>query len=262
MDDNQKLSASIREGIDACRPGRGDLRLPELEDVARAVIEDEATALHFARVERCDAALKKAMQGVVVPAGLANRLLANMPVVQTVAAVQSAATVEVAAGPPREGRNRRRWLSYSVAAALLVSASLLVAWSLRPERQVDLPRLAEVWQSQLQDAWRPMTRASHAALVSVRLAVNPRGWQPTAAYQGYKGIAYDVSRRGSNAVLFVVNVSPNGALPKFPPLTPQFSSDGKAVAVWLVGKQMCMLVVDGDERAYRSLIQSGQIPVA
>ena len=88
------------------------------------------------------------------------------------------------------------------------------------------------------------------------------GWQPTAAYQGYQGVAYDVSRRGSSAVLFVVNVSPSGNLPKFPPPTPQFSADGKAVAVWLVGKQMCMLIVDGDERAYRSLIESGQIPLA
>ena len=254
----------IREGIDACRSGHDDLRLPELADVARAVIEDAAVASHFARVQHCDAKIQAALHEVVIPEGLKGRLLARLestrldPIATDVGLLPTQQVAE-----PRNTRRRQRvWFSMALAASLLIAVSLVVAWLSRPAGPLDVVALAQVWEGELAEGWRPMSQVPQGGAIPVRLTVAPSRWKRTSSYLGYKGIAYDVSRPGCRAVLFVVNDVPSEKLPKAPPLTPQDSSGGHTVGAWLVGKQMCILVVIGDERMYRSLIPSSATPLA
>ena len=83
------------------------------------------------------------------------------------------------------------------------------------------------------------------------------------ADRGVNAIAYDVSvSKRVRAVLFVADPLPSVTLPGAPPSAPQFSSGGRVVAAWVAGNKLCMLVVDGDERAYRAIIRAGQSPLA
>lgn len=261
MADKHTLDAPTREGIDACRPGKDDIRLPELNNVARTVMEDSHAARHYDRVQRCDTRLQAAMHDVHVPDDLARRLLAHLQATHAATnETHAAITLPIESASPIKAR--RSWWPVALAASLLVAASALFAWQWQPSGNVDVVTLTEVWQNQLSEDWRPMATAPKQLGVPVRLAVEPQRWQPTRAYQGYAGVAYDVSRRGCRAVLFIVNVAPDGTLPKAPPMVPQFSAGGRAVAAWLSGKRLCMLVVDGDERAYRNLIRASQVPLA
>ncbi len=265
MEGNQGLTPAVREGIDACRVGHDDLRLPDLAEAARAVMENDTVASHFEQVQLCDARILGAITDVTVPEGLATRLLARLQSAQSNAVeAQSTVALPEPSSPHPVPSNRRRRMGWSMAlaASLLLATSLIAYWSWRPAGPVDVVTLAEVWQGRLSSHWLPMTKAPKSP-PPFRLAIAPNGWQPVAPYLGYRAVAYHVSTpQGGRAILFVVSVSPDKQLPKFPPRTPQFSSGGRAVAVWLTGKQMCMLVVDGDERAYRALIGAGQVPLA
>ena len=269
MNEDQASIAAIREGIDACRPGHDDLRSADLAETARAVMEDAVAARYFERAQRCDARMQAAVLDVAVPEGLAGKLLARLQTTQ-LGAVDAAAAVALPAAsttsplPTESLRPRLRKLAWSMAlaASLLLATSLIAVWAWRPTGPVDVVTLADVWQEQLSGQWRPMSESPKSLSIPNSLAVAPRGWQKMAPHLGYKAVAYDVSLPHARAILFVVSVSPDGKLPKSPPRLPQSSSGGRAVAVWLAGKQMCMLVVEGDERAYRTIIGIGQVPLA
>jgi hypothetical protein len=260
MEDQRHLDAKTLEGIDACRPGQQDLREPELADVARSVIENERAAVFYERVQRADHAFATAMHDLSVPADLKAKLLARLHVTEVAIPVAAEKTLSVSA--EHDVIRRRSWLPIALAVAVLVVASFGLMRIWRPSGNVDVVTLADVWQQQLADGWRPMAKAPDARALPTILGVVPRAWQPTAAFQGYRGAAYDVSRRGSRAVLFIVNVAPDGELPTAPPEIPQFSSGGRALAAWTVGQRMCLLVVEGDLRAYQSLIRRGAGPLA
>jgi hypothetical protein len=254
MDDLNHLDAKTREGIDACRADRGDHRLPELSAVFDRVQNQPAAARHFDRVLRIDAALRAAIHDVPMPGGLADRLLARLQAEEVeLPAVNVASTT---------GRQRTAWWQTGLAACLLIAASAVLAWKWLPAQPTNVVTLAEAWSQDLGDAWRPMTSAPKALAIPVRLSAAPRGWQPTSKLMGYNAVAYDFSRPGRRAVLFVVQVAPEGELPSSPPNSPQYSAGGRLLAAWVTGKRMCLLVVEGDDRAYRDLIRPRLGPVA
>jgi hypothetical protein len=265
MDERNELKITTHEGIDACRAQHDDLRLPELADVARAVIEDPIVAERLERVRRCDLALGGAIQTVEVPSGLADRILNRLQSTQA-APMQDNATVALqdsseANSIKRSHPNRLIW-SLAVAASLLIGASLTVAWVSKTDAPVDVVALADVWQTKLTSEWRPMSAMPKSLSIPRGLSMMPHKWQPAPKQTGYQGAVYDLSRPGRRAILFVVDVSSVSSLPFAPPPVPQFSSGGRTVAGWMSGNRLCVLVIDGDERAYRSLINTGQAPLA
>src|SRR5688572_2368552 len=68
---------SLREQIDACRPGSDDLSLPGLAELAQAAQEDRAVAEELDRSQRFDRAVLSALHDVPVPGDLCERLLAQ-----------------------------------------------------------------------------------------------------------------------------------------------------------------------------------------
>lgn len=254
MDDLNPLDARILEGIDACRPDRDDDRLPELAAAFEQVQNQPAAARQFDRVQRIDAALLTAMHDVPVPAGLAERLRERLQVVPVAHDQEATAT-----------QARRRvtyWWPLGLAASVVIAVSVALAWKWLPAPPTNIVTLAEAWDHKLTGQWQPMTTAPRSLAIPVRLSVMPRGWQPTADLLGYKGAAYDFSGPGRRAILFVVHVAPSGELPAEPPDSPQYSAGGRLLAAWVTGRRMCLLVVEGDDRAYRDLIRPRLGPIA
>src|SRR3569832_1994301 len=73
----------IREGLDACRPGGGDLTSgdvtgSELELAAQALVSNAEVRRDFERIGQWDAAIGKVMERVAIPAGLADRILVRL----------------------------------------------------------------------------------------------------------------------------------------------------------------------------------------
>ena len=265
MDEQKTPKMTIDEGMDACRAGHDDLQLPELAELAQAVIEDSIVAERLYRVQLCDRAVGGAMRDLEIPTGLSDRILGRLQVSQ-IAPSENEATVALreASESKTAGRNQRNRLGWmlALAASLLVCGSLTVAWVSKPQGPIDVVALADNWQTGLTADWRPISALPKSLSVPTGIAARPRTWQPVPRQLGYRGAAYDLSRPGCKAVLFVVDVVPNKQFPLAPPIPPQFSSGGRTVAAWMSGTRLCVLVVDGDERAYRSLVHAGQAPLA
>jgi hypothetical protein len=265
MDEQKTPKLTIDESIDACRAGHDDLRLPELAELAQAVSQDSIVAERLRRVQLCDRALGGAMQDVEIPTGLSSRILGRLQVSQVAPSV-NVATVALPEGgePKKSARQNRRRLAWilALAASLLICGSLTIAWVAKPQGPMDVVTLADNWRTELTAEWRPISALPKSLSMPAGIAARPRTWQPIPRQLGYQGAAFDLSRPGCKAVLFVVDVIPNKQFPLAPPFPPQFSSGGRTVAAWMLGKRLCVLVVDGDERDYRSLVHAGQAPLA
>jgi hypothetical protein len=161
----------------------------------------------------------------------------------------------------KQSLSRKRRGLMAVAAGLLIATGLAV-WSWQPQPQVDVISLAEHWQSNLAEKWQALPPGPKGYPVPADLAYSPRGWQRMSDYGGYRGVAYDFSRRGAPAVLFVVRVMPDQQLPNRPPRLPQYSAGGRMMAAWIADKWLCLLVIDGNQRAYESLLRGHTAPLA
>src|SRR5262245_48473703 len=137
-----------REQIDACRPGSDDLALLALADLARAAESDRAVAGDLARSQRFDRSVAAAMHDVPLPAGLLERLEAQLAAGE---AVEDEATGEPvslpvsAAEPGSRSRISRRGL-WAAAASLAVVALLAIGGMFLPRapRHVTSNELAEM----------------------------------------------------------------------------------------------------------------------
>ena len=71
-------SKRLLEMLEACRPGHDDLAQPELQPLADELTRDERLQTAWARSQRHDAEIARAMLDVATPAGLLDRLLATL----------------------------------------------------------------------------------------------------------------------------------------------------------------------------------------
>ena len=231
------------------------------------------------RETRFDDRVAAALDDVPIPAGLAERLLAALgaPAGEALSApaLEAAPTPAVprlALGPRRRHAfrrdayrrdvYRRQWLTSvaACAAALLISA--MIWWLFHPASNTggDLPTLALRWADQLSDAWQPMKSTPAGFIAPVAMSAPPRGWQ-RATLSGRQTVAFDFSRPGLRAIVFVIRMV-EAELPAAPPANPQLHTGGQSIGAWQSPAGTCVLVVEGDERAYRSLIRSGRTPMA
>ncbi len=291
------MDKRIIEGIEACRPGSEDLQSPEMSNVARQVQHDPEVAQFYERVQQWDAAISAAMDQVSVPSGLADRILLRLrsadstpdepeqPAILNGAVVAaaltvdqsslatstlSAASVSMGAHDAAGGRaqstfsrwSRRQWLAaFSTIAAGILVAAFLSTW-LPGRADMPLEEIAETWRQQLGPAWHDAQHAPGDFAVPPAILARPAGWQWIVTHGSGRGVAYELQdRTGAKAVLYVVRLS-RPELPTAPPLGPQMTTGGKAVGYWQSAGRVYVLVVPGDDRSYRSFINSSPVPLA
>jgi len=242
--------------------------------------------LEESRLQGFDRRLAAALHEVPVPAGLADRLLARLQPAATVTAdstvtvdstvpADAAATqapvlalAELPATVTRIATRRRKLWALSAAAAVLIAAGLWGFFNYQTQAG-DAPELAAKWfaefDSQLNGkllSWRASGNGPSGFQVPSSIRVPARGWMPVNKIVGAKGVAYDLGGDGRTAVLFVVQMPSDPSLRSRPPVSPQVSTGGWTIGVWQSGGLRYVLVVSGDVRAYRDLIDSSSAPFA
>jgi hypothetical protein len=84
-------------------------------------------------------------------------------------------------------------------------------------------------------------------------------WRPVEGFlhRDLNGVAFDMIQRGTMATLYAIPVQV-AALPTAPPQRLVMPTGAWATAVWQEGHLLYVLVVHGDEQAYRSFIRASQ----
>ncbi|HEY1785223.1 MAG TPA: hypothetical protein VGG30_06720 [Pirellulales bacterium] len=268
------LDERFHDEIDACRPGSRDLDEPEMSQLAEALAHDPQLRSRYDALQRLDARLVEAFAAVPVPAGLAARLIAGVqnnaglleaPAPSTaplVVAAPAPQTIPLSASPARRAIPRRRVLA-ALAASLLVATGLWAAF-----RGPSAPAAGEVtteaaeWFAGLADQWQPIAEAPAKLPLPAAIVGNPRGWQTVSKAVARRGVVYSLAQGPkARAVLFVLSARRPG-LPAAPPLAPQSTTGGLTISAWQSQGLVYVLVVEGDERAYRRFLQPGRQPLA
>lgn len=274
------MDKRIRESIEACRPGSDDLQSPELADAARLVEDDPDARLAFERVQAWDAAISKSLDEVSVPPGLAERILDRLRAAQDESAgrspellagvVASASQTDkaprdaqVAPGSPvpnRRAWSRRHWaggVSLALGACVLV---IVVGNWLRLGNDLPLEVLADQWREELRNDWQ-IAGPPRDFAVPTAILVPPGRWQQIGRFATVPVVAYElVHAKAGKAMLYVAHMTRAG-LPAAPPLAPQSTTGGQAVAYWQSGSNVYVLVVE-DDRNYRAFVQPSTTPLA
>ncbi len=293
MDRSEIRDAEIGDAIESCRPGSDDLSLPEMAPLAEMLSADTAlsadTVLHatFNRIQRLDRRIAAATRDVPVPAGLVERVLARLQVpsmnrdadrseqlASTAAmpaiapALAAAANVATAddknspSAPPSLARRRfarRAWSLAAVGTCMLVAAAFVTFW--RPHAPLSADSLiagsgdwsAQVWN---RAKWNvpPAGNVLTKYPLSAAVRAQPLAWTDVSSIVGEDAVAYDVSIGGHRAALFVIPCGDPVADPA-PPIRPQSSTGGQMIGCWQSGGMVYVLVVEGDARAYESLVR-------
>ncbi len=267
---------TIHEAMDAFRPGSDDLHLPELKPLADSLPSDPSRQVEFARVQRLDARLGAAVRDVAVPEGLAARILGRIETAATSACglapeatVVAKDSTSAADDSQRSASNRRRWVARVAAVAAAVALTATV-WALWP-RHAPLSRdrlLAQSagWHSQLIASAGWTRLPPHEMLRDYPLSAAVRAgaarWLDASDAVGQDAVAYELATpAGRRATLFVIPASETVA-GAAAPLTPQSSTGGVMIGCWQSQGMVYVLVVEGDERSYQSLLDASPQPLA
>jgi len=230
MNDIRKL----REQIDACRPGREDLALPELAELAGAVQRDRAVAAELERSQRFDRAVAGALHNLPLPVGLQERLLATVE-------ANKPSPAQAPEPVPRWWTRRSVLVAMaSLAAVALVSVTV---WQFsRPVRQVSKDELSLAVAEWAADGqlptgdWTPggLKLGVFAPPTAIKQPVNRWRWLPGSQRAALsKGVAIHYTPPGSpRAMLFVFSSTAKVTLPAFPVAisSPSGFPGGRAVA--------------------------------
>ena len=244
----------VMEGLDACRVGSNDLRLPEMGDLADRVQNDPRVRNLYDRVQHLDAGISAAIESVPIPAGLQQRLLERLG---AAGAAPSDDRIVV-----RAAWSRRQWFSAASAAAASVLLAAGLAWFFRPAELgvYEIVELAEQRYENISDNWRTVKDFVEFPLPDA-LTDKPSQWQGVQKIGGRKAVVYDLSRgKRIRAALLVVSQT-LAALPSRPPDPPQSTTGGRTIGAWNSGNFSYVLVVEGDLRLYRSFLTSSAPPV-
>lgn len=258
----------LREAIDACRPGKQDLSLPEFAELAERLNESAELRSTYHRVQLADHALALAIDDVPLPANLADRLLSRLQAaaqqstdsistaVRT-AEVQSSTATETAPAPMSARSSHRvgRRIGLAAMAAGLLAMAGWWFFQPRPISSEDMPQLVADCYDQLGSQWQSMQTAPKG-LAAPSALIRPRDWQDVSEAFGHDAAAYRfVLGGGSQAVLFAVNIKLD-RVPSMPPARPQPTTGARSIAIWQTGGVAYVLVVKGDGRDYQRLFKS------
>ncbi len=270
MDKPPKLDPRLLEAIDACRPGSDDLLDAELASLADAMAVDPELRAVYDKLEQTDLALAEAFYDVRVPEGLADRILDRLASAdEAPASLEEPSTTQdetVDLPSPPAGRARfwrRKRILVTVVGA--TAASLLAAlwvWSGSREDWTE-GEVANAAVVLFDDEGSPPPMGiltsqesppnSHPICLLVNRFQETR-WRWTTGLLGRKAVAYDLTPAGgARATLYVVKyIVPS--LPTSAPQYPVFNSRNRCAAAWQSGGLVYVLVVEGDARRYREIL--------
>ena len=241
------FSNRLREQIDACRSGSGDLALPALAELAEAVKHNASVADELARSHRFDEQLSAALHDVPVPTGLDQRLLATLQAQAPLAAVE----LEPAHAERRETNSRRirplrrQWLVAAGAIALtaLVAVFTYQVWH-RQQRLVasgELGGVVTTWLGQLPpNKWQSGRLPKDFTIDSAVIVGPSLAWQRfvSASPSGWSAnvTAIDLTPPAAGqrrAILFVVQSAAKFSVPTRPVTTTRLAlSRGFTGTAW------------------------------
>ncbi|MBL9124319.1 MAG: hypothetical protein JNG90_11855 [Planctomycetaceae bacterium] len=268
----------------AGRPEPADLAAaaaadPALRPLVEKLAHDPAAQELFARVRRIDQRIQAALHDAPVPAGLAERILAGIaaPVDEQPsgisAAIAAAAPAADAAAVQRRLLSqalwqRRYWLA--AAGATAAGLALTIHWFTSatvysPERLLEATRQFESTAPREPGTFLSVAAppASYAISQRIVTSIDAR-WRPVPNFLGRRGVAYDLrTPNGVTATLYVARLGgltqgpqiDTSRLPTAPPSRPQPASGGASMAAWQEHGRLYVLVVHGDQNAYRQLIR-------
>ena len=284
------LDERFHDEIDACRPGSRDLDEPEMSQLAEALTHDPVASRPLrSRAAARRAAGRSVCRGpgpsrsgrpsVSRPASRCRTPVANRrrrsqttpaPVAPSVAGAINPVIGGTCAGFPCHGdrshglaRSRRRVLA-ALAASLLVATGLWTAF-----RSPAAPAAGELiersgpWFAGLSDQWQADRRgpgrsaaAGRHRRQSARVASRFQNRSPDEALS-------TAWRRGPNRGRSCSSLSARRpGLPAAAPLAPQSTTGGLTIGAWQSQGLVYVLVVEGDERAYRRFLNPGRQPLA
>jgi hypothetical protein len=261
------------EQIEACRPGSDDLQWSEVREAGAQIEADPTVHSLYAKSQRYDTAVSRAMHDVAVPDGLADRLLARLAQggSAALAVSQSASTTEDSgavacprcdASPTVGGWSRRRLLALVSTVAATVAVGVCVARYLQSDAEASVESLADAWLAELDASWAGMDQAPQNYIVPAAITAEATGWQRIHSVGRSLGVAYRLENpRAGIARLFVVRLAKTG-LPSSPPLRPQWTTGGRSIGYWQTGELTFVLVVEGNEDDYRSFANVSRMPLA
>jgi hypothetical protein len=217
--------------------------------------------------------IAEAVHDVIVPAGLAERILARVNLEsekpRSVANEQSVREAMVAVVPERRSSRKRIWSMIAVAASLLFALSLATFWPRHQRLTDELLRSdsgASTWYADVSDraSWTPLGPherglAQYPFPNSIRAAA--KSWSDASSTVGQPSVAYQLAT-GRRAALFVIPTNDFDG-PSTPLSKPQYSTGGWTIGWWQSEGLVYVLIVEGDERTYQDLLNSAaQGPLA
>jgi hypothetical protein len=271
-EDSMPIDRRTLEQIETCRPGSDDLQLPEVSEARARIDADSAVHALYAKSQRFDSTISRAMHDVAVPDGLADRLLARLAMgrAAALAASEGPSTVENAVVTPLScdvspavgGWSRRGLLAIVSTVAATVVVGVYVARYLQSDADASVESLADTWLAELDANWVGMDQAPRNYVVPAAITAEATGWQRIHSLGRFLGVAYRLeSPRAGAARLFVVRLAKSG-LPSSPPVKPQWTTGGRSIGYWQSGELTFVLVVEGNEDNYRSFANVSRMPIA
>jgi hypothetical protein len=255
---------TLHQQLDVCRPGSNDLGAAEMAGLRQELEQDSVLRARAQQMQLLDSVITEAIHDVPVPKHLAERLLTRLQ-----AALPATHTVPAPQIPIP--RNRRTWLIGSTSLVAACAAAIVAALFLWPSStnelgpEVVMQAARSLFQQQrgeqgvLMQAEEPPARFPLGNYVVASLKTR---WRPLErSFLGRAGVAYDLdSPQGVRATLLVVNLEGAMTSPKLatPPRTPMQNvqhTDGCTTATWTDGQRLYVLVVQGDESAFRSFVR-------
>jgi hypothetical protein len=259
---------TIHELLEAFRPGVDNLAEENWSKLRESLAADAELQQRASALRQSDHVVRTAMHDVPVPAGLAERLLANLTAKPTDELLTSApslfeqAIVELPAQPVSASRvGRRTWGALTALATLaVVSTVIFLAWNARPHDSGDgtieqLVERVEAWEADpafSENAnWKPLP--DHVALASSPIQVDDLAstLQSVAGPVRRKGLlvaAYQLTNgRGQSARLYVAHTGKAFALGPTPSMPLPTLTGTRQAAAWQRGEYLYVVVTHSGE---------------
>jgi hypothetical protein len=208
--------------------------------------------------------LGAALQDVSIPVGLAERLLSRLHE----PGMGVAGTITAGTRMPAVRRHRRRWLRAAVGLACAASIAAAIVYLNQPTPELSGESVMELVRTfhERQPPARSLHREAAPADYPLGHFVVSRyvgGWfRLSSPLLGREGAAYQLlGPRQQHATLYVVDFvgprrAPRLSLNATSPLENLLTTDGQTSAAWTDGARLYVLVVDGDEQAFRALVRA------
>jgi hypothetical protein len=247
----------LKQMIDACRPGRDDLREPEMSALADHLARDPEAAALYERSRGFDSAMTAAFRDAPIPAGLEDRLLGAVGATER-AAVEPAPKPFVAPidrKPPLIFR-RRVLAGLAAAATLLIMAGFYSV--IRQPGEITPAQLVAQTQDVLDDvdfkeptAWREAAADASRPFPREFILSKPDAMRRIDTPLDSRAAAYRIPVQNKYAYLLVIAPSSSSVkLGGAPPKTPlPGATGGWKMTAWTANGLVYVLAFEGNLRA-------------